>query len=198
MNLSYLTCHHRAIIKQKSPGFDYNFNALSCDPEKNELMKSFSILFKSGQKLSATVVPILKAMYPALSFIVRIAILTSPFYHFIYIGLQPAPNDYARLKAKAVMNRIGMGLLKQSKGDTLSHCKDVLSVLSKANSMEEKAHQMKDEDVVSRAYELILNWCILLIYFQRLLLSLPLVMKQQGTVPLDILQLTFTIFLNLT
>ena len=55
--------------------------------------------------------------------------------------------------AKTVMNRIGTGLLRQSKGDTkLSHRKDVLSVLVQANSMEGKAHQMKDEDVVSRAY----------------------------------------------
>ena len=54
-----------------------------------------------------------------------------------------------------------MGLLRQSKGDKLSRRKDVLSVLVQANSMEEKAHQMKDEDVVSRAYEpIFLNWCI--------------------------------------
>ena len=56
------------------------------------------------------------------------------------------------------MNRIGTGLLKQSKGPAgdskTSHRKDVLSVLAQANSMEEKAHQMKDEDVVSRAYQL--------------------------------------------
>jgi hypothetical protein len=58
------------------------------------------------------------------------------------------------------MNRIGTELLKQSKGDKSSYRKDVLSVLVQANSMEEKAHQMKDEDVVSRAYEPILNWCI--------------------------------------
>jgi hypothetical protein len=54
-----------------SPGFDYNFNALSIDPEKNELMKSFSAIFKAGQKISATVMPILKAKYPALRFLVR-------------------------------------------------------------------------------------------------------------------------------
>ena len=52
------------------------------------------------------------------------------------------------------MDRIGRGLLKQDKGDNSSHRKDVLSVLAQANSMEEKAHQMKDEDVVSRAYQL--------------------------------------------
>ena len=49
------------------------------------------------------------------------------------------------------MNRIGTGLLKQSK-DKSSHRKDVLSVLAQVNTMEEKAHQMKDEDVLSRAY----------------------------------------------
>ena len=49
------------------------------------------------------------------------------------------------------MNRIGTGLLKQSMGDKSSQHKNVLSVLVHANTMEEKAHQMKDEDVLSRA-----------------------------------------------
>jgi hypothetical protein len=70
----------------KSPGFNYKFNALSSDPQKNELMKAFSTMFKVGQKLS--VIPVLKAVYPALRFLVRIGIqVTSPFYHLIYIGL---------------------------------------------------------------------------------------------------------------
>ena len=159
------------------PGFNYNFNALSSDPEKNELMKAFSTIFKAGQKLS--VIPVLRAKYPALSFLVRIGIVTSPFYHLINIALQPAPNDAANRKASAVMNRIGTGLLKEGKGDK-SHRKDVLSVLAQANSMEDKVHQMKDEDVMSRAYEPILDSCILLICSQRSLLSSSLVMKQQG------------------
>ena len=58
------------------------------------------------------------------------------------------------------MNRIGMGLLEQSKGDKSSHHKNVLSVLVHANAMEEKAHQMTDEDVLSRAYKFKLDWCI--------------------------------------
>ena len=49
------------------------------------------------------------------------------------------------------MNRIGTGLLKEIKGNNLSPRKDVLSVLAQANTMEEKAHQMTDEDVMSRA-----------------------------------------------
>ena len=66
--------------------------------------------------------------------------------------MQPAPNDAVKDKAAAVMNRIGTGLLKQSKGDKSSHRKDILSVLAQANTMEEEVHQMKDEDVMSRAY----------------------------------------------
>ena len=49
------------------------------------------------------------------------------------------------------MKRIGSGLLKQSKGDKSSHRKDILSVLAQANTMEDEARQMKDEDVMSRA-----------------------------------------------
>ena len=145
-------------LNLKSPGFNYKFNALSGDPEKNELVNAFSTIFKAGQKLS--VIPALRATYPALRFFVRIGIVTCPFYHLIYIGLQPAPNDDVRRKAGAVINRIGTGLLKQSKGDKSSARKDVLSVLTQANSMEEKALQMNDEDVMSRAYKPILDWCI--------------------------------------
>ena len=73
---------------------------------------------------------------------------------FIFlIGLQRAPNDDASRKANAVLNRIGTGLLRQSKNDKSSSRKDVLSVLAQANSMEDKAHQMSDRDVLSRAYK---------------------------------------------
>ena len=143
-------------LKLKSLGFNYKFNALSGDPENSELMRAFSSIFKAGQKLS--IIPALRAKYPALRFLVRIGIVTSPFYHLIYIESQPAPNDDVSRKASAVMNRIGTGLLKQSKGDKSSPRKDVLSVLAQANSMEAKAHQMSDEDVMSRAFKLILDW----------------------------------------
>ena len=58
------------------------------------------------------------------------------------------------------MNRIGTGLLEQSKDVKSFQRKDVLSILAQVNSMEEKAHQMKDEDVMSRAYKPILDWYI--------------------------------------
>ena len=77
---------------------------------------------------------------------------------FIYNALQPAPNDAVTQKAATVMHRIGTGLLKQSKGNKSSHRKDILSVLAQANSMEEEAYQMKDEDVMSRANKPILDW----------------------------------------
>jgi hypothetical protein len=58
------------------------------------------------------------------------------------------------------MDRIGTGLLEQSKGVKSFERKDILSILAQANSKEEKGHRMKDEDVKSRAYKLILDWCI--------------------------------------
>ena len=59
-------------LKLKSLGFNYDFNALSGDPENNELMRAFSAIFKAGQKLS--IIPGLRARYPALRFLVRIGI----------------------------------------------------------------------------------------------------------------------------
>ena len=47
-------------------------------------MKAISTIIKAGQKPS--VISALKAMYPALGFLVRIGIVTSPFYDLIYIG----------------------------------------------------------------------------------------------------------------
>ena len=58
------------------------------------------------------------------------------------------------------MDRIGTGLLEQSKGVKSFERKDVLSVLAQANSKEEKAHQMNEEDVKSRVYKPIEEWCI--------------------------------------
>jgi hypothetical protein len=75
-------------LELKSPGFNYKFNALSGDTDKNELMEAFSTIFKAGQTLS--VIPVLRAMYPALRFLVRIGFITNPFYHLIYIGLYTA------------------------------------------------------------------------------------------------------------
>jgi hypothetical protein len=142
----------------KSPGFNYKFNALSGDPENSELMKAFSKLFKGGQKLSA--IPVLKAMYPPLRFLVRIGIFISTFHDLI--ELQPERNEAVVREAGIVMNRIGTGLLKQSKSDKSSTRKDILSVLAQANSMEEKVHQMSERDVLSRAYKFILDWFLYL------------------------------------
>ena len=98
-------------------------------------------------------------MYPVLRFLVRIDIVPSPFYHLIYIWItQPAPNDAEKEKAAVVMTRIGTKLFQQTK-EKSSHRKDVLSILVRANTMEDKAHQMKDEDVISRTYKPILE-CI--------------------------------------
>ena len=71
--------------------------------------------------------------------------------------------------ATSVMHRIGTGLLKESKGNKSSHRKDILSVLAQANTVDAKAHQMKDEDVMSRAYKFIFG----LVLFTHILSEIP-------------------------
>ncbi|KAF8816769.1 cytochrome P450 [Phlegmacium glaucopus] len=119
-------------------GFNYKFNALTSDPEKNELMKSFSWIFKTGEKPS--IIPMIRAMCPPLLFL-------------------PAPNDAATKRASAVMGRIGSDLLKQSKASLeddksskSSGCKDILSLLVQTNTMQDlpEAQRMTDEDVLSQ------------------------------------------------
>lgn len=120
----YPTCQPCAFKKLRSLGF--NYNALLGDPKK---------VRSSRQKLSAIQVPALRAMYPAPRFFVSALLLGH-----IYIGLQLARNDAVKHKAAAVANLVGTRLLKQrlqSKGD----CKDILSGLDQASTVEEAAHQ---------------------------------------------------------
>ena len=64
------------LSRLKFLGFDYKFDSLSTDAEtENELMKSFSTIFKTGTNLNA--ISVLKALYPALRFLVRINILAN-------------------------------------------------------------------------------------------------------------------------
>ena len=75
--------------------------------------------------------------------------------------MQPAPNDAERNKAFAEMNRIGSDLLEQRKAshedNKLSGRKDILSLLVQANTKEDIARRMPDQDVLDRVYKLILD-----------------------------------------
>ena len=84
--------------------------------------------------------------------------------------MQPTPNDAERNKAFTEMNRIGSDLLKQSKAshedNKLSGRKDILSLLVQANTKEDLAGRMSDQDVLDRVYKFILFWSIyILTYF---------------------------------
>ena len=65
--------------------------------------------------------------------------------------------------ASSVMNRIGSDLLKQSKAshekkeNKSSGRKDIISLLVQANTMEDLAGRMSDEDVLDRVYKFILD-----------------------------------------
>ena len=64
------------------------------------------------------------------------------------------------------MGRIGAGLLKQSQaaqdGDKRSARRDILSLLIQANNTMQdlpETQRMDDEQVMARAYKLVLDWC---------------------------------------
>jgi hypothetical protein len=50
------------------PGFNYQFEALTVDPKENELNRAFSTIFQSG--LGMALIPMLRAMFPVLRFLV--------------------------------------------------------------------------------------------------------------------------------
>jgi cytochrome P450 len=67
------------------------------------------------------------------------------------------------------MHRIGSDLVEQTRASQakdkegkLARRKDILSLLTRANTMETEAQQITDEDMIARAYRPALNRCILL------------------------------------
>lgn len=51
-------------------GFAYSFESLNSDAQPNELSQAFAVLFKAGTKL--TIIPMLRAWFPVLRFLVRL------------------------------------------------------------------------------------------------------------------------------
>ncbi|KAF8955546.1 cytochrome P450 [Flammula alnicola] len=120
-------------------GFNYKFDALTDDPEKNELNEAFAIMFRAGTGLD--VIPILRGLIPALRFL-------------------PADRDAESKKASDTMFRIGSQLLAESKaaiskqnGDKKSwQARDILSILVRANAMPDlpESQRLSDKDVLAQ------------------------------------------------
>ncbi|PPQ79656.1 hypothetical protein CVT26_015782 [Gymnopilus dilepis] len=124
-------------------GFNYNFNALTRDGEKNELNQAFSTIFRSGTRMS--LIPMLRGMVPFLRFL-------------------PAERDAETKIAREKMARIGDQLLRESKAAILADEKengkvektafkrrDLLSLLLRANmSTDVPPNHMTDEDVLAQ------------------------------------------------
>ncbi|EAU81974.2 cytochrome P450 [Coprinopsis cinerea okayama7 len=121
-------------------GFSYQFNALSNDPEKNELNRAFAKIFNTNSQVSLSV--IVPRLIPALRWI-------------------PVENDAETRQARQTMDRIGRELLDSSKAklaksgtvekDSL-RSKDLLTLLLRANMATDlPEHQrMSDEDVLAQ------------------------------------------------
>ncbi|KAG6909598.1 hypothetical protein DXG01_016637 [Tephrocybe rancida] len=114
-------------------GFNYQFDALSEDPKKNELNAAFATMFKAGTKLS--LIPLIRTYFPFLRFL-------------------QTEQDAKAGEAKKTMNRIGDELLRESKASIheKGETRDLLTVLMKSNMATDiPEHQrMTDEDVLAQ------------------------------------------------
>ncbi|PPQ72757.1 hypothetical protein CVT24_012797 [Panaeolus cyanescens] len=123
-------------------GFNYRFNALTTDPEKNELNRAFSTIFRAGTALN--VIPIIRGMFPALRWL-------------------PAERDRESKTARSTMDRIGKELLSESKSSIKDSAekdawangkrsRDLLSLLLRANMSTDlpPSQRMTDEDVLAQ------------------------------------------------
>ncbi|KAG7086399.1 hypothetical protein E1B28_002354 [Marasmius oreades] len=116
-------------------GFNYEFNALSA--ADNELNKAFTVIFTQSSR-------------PRIWQLVRA--------HFPVFRAFPDLVDQTIRDARSTMDRIGRGLLNDSKRRLLSEKtddkdnagKDLLSLLVKSNMNENQTHQLTDEDVVAQ------------------------------------------------
>ncbi|KAF9534062.1 cytochrome P450 [Crepidotus variabilis] len=120
-------------------GFNYHFNALTNDPEQNELNQAFSQIFRARSRMS--LVNLGRTLFPSLRYIL--------------------PNMEKDTKvARRTMARIGDKLLRDSrtalssetsKGDkSSSRSRDLLSLLMKANLGTDLSQSMSDEDVLAQ------------------------------------------------
>ncbi|CAA7265269.1 unnamed protein product [Cyclocybe aegerita] len=127
-------------------GFDYKFNALTSGPEHDELHQAFTVIFRSGNRVSIR--QIVRGLIP----------WTRPILKYVLPDKQDEESD----KATKTMTRIGNELLKDSRA-ALSpengtaekaswYRKDLLSLLLRANMATDvpAAQRMSDDDVVSQ------------------------------------------------
>ncbi|KAK7035894.1 cytochrome P450, partial [Favolaschia claudopus] len=115
-------------------GFNYNFDSLGTE-EQTELGAAFTTMFKAGFMMSP--IRILQTLIPA--------------FRFIRTDL-----DRVMGQSQAVMRRIGLQLLEESKGEMAQdgtfdrgHKRDLLSLLVRANTSKDlPAHQRLSDDGV--------------------------------------------------
>ncbi|KAH9483580.1 Cytochrome P450 monooxygenase 205 [Psilocybe cubensis] len=120
-------------------GFNYNFHALTDDPELNELSKAFAIMFKTGTKID--VIGIMRGIFPWLRFL-------------------PADRDAEAKQASQTMFRVGTELLEKTKACIKKEesnkrawaARDLLSILVRANAMPDipESQRLLDKDVLAQ------------------------------------------------
>ncbi|TFY63791.1 hypothetical protein EVJ58_g3047 [Rhodofomes roseus] len=118
-------------------GFNYDFDSLSLDGQKNELNEAFSVIFGYGSS-SASFFKLLRVLFPPLRYL-------------------PMPETKEVRKAHSIMRRISTRLVHEKKDAATHkqgevHQRDLLTLLIEANidlNLPE-SQRMSDEDVIAR------------------------------------------------
>lgn len=114
-------------------GLNYHFDALSTDPEKNELNQAFSKVFQTTMKMSFTLV--LLSLFPAFRWI-------------------PHKRDREMKNARDTMDRIAAQLVSDSKAEISESTlgKSLLALLLRANMSTDlpEHQQMSEKDVLAQ------------------------------------------------
>ncbi|PPQ82386.1 hypothetical protein CVT25_008347 [Psilocybe cyanescens] len=119
-------------------GFDYNFNALVDDPSKNELGNAFAITSNIEDRIN--MIGFIKFVFPSLSFL-------------------PGDADPIGKKAADTLFRIAAGLLEKSKAairqagnETSLKSRDILTLLVRANEMDNlpESQKLSDKEVIAQ------------------------------------------------
>ncbi|KAH9838261.1 cytochrome P450 [Rhodofomes roseus] len=120
-------------------GFNYDFDSLSLDGQKNELNEAFSVIFGYGSS-SASFFKLLRVLFPPLRYL-------------------PMPETKEVRKAHSIMRRISTRLVHEKKDAATHkqgevHQRDLLTLLIEANidlNLPE-SQRMSDEDVIARDF----------------------------------------------
>ena len=143
-------------------GFNYDLDALHIGSKANELNAAFSVIFGRASN-APSIFSTLRLIFPILQYIVSSPEL--PCTYCSSLSLQPTPGGRRVAKAKRIMHRVGMELIREKRAGIVGansrektekqtdlQSRDLLTLLIKANMGLDipENQRMSEEDILAR------------------------------------------------